>query len=709
MKIEIIPGVKEIISRPGEFCFPAGPGGSVTGILIADEQARRSAELIAERYQARVVSGAQAAGAQIRLNIVPELDFAGKLDADRRVEAYRLEVSEKGIALSALTAEGLLRGAATLFQMARLENGSAVVPCVVINDWPNFRYRCGVDWLLNVEINRWSYDWGDGRGACLKRIKRKLDFCFAHKINMVWFDGFGWNTERFPGYAALMQEFTSYARRLGIKLVFAGYSGGYGMSYQVSEIYKGGYFGNVYRNRRPYPDGAEYDCCGLPKCGGKSRRYGTCLSNESLKRAKLEELKRFVSAVQPGFMYLHDIDAGVWQVAQEAWKQRCGECRQRWPSDELSAADGQAGAYASWFKQLRSELSALPPSGDYSPARDLYLIFISPLYTSYDEGGDIWEREMQYFDNLSRLIGPAHGVIYGMREQFYDDKGRKKILSLREVLEKNGSGHGIDVAAFGGGDNYITDDLANISGTMAHFYDGARSVHIANGGVHEEPVQLLNADCLWSGSAGGYRANAANQAEAVALWGEIAPGKYKPAEIFGAGGFFDRACGHLWGREAGLLMSRAIQARSRNGRMPVSRVWWAVTRMITRLSDAQACSQINWGEELEHWTGREQATILALESARQAAGISDDEDIRWFARCLEVGRQFAEAVKLLVLLKSGRDKTARARLDRVVNDLEAHIRKNFKLEKTDVLGGDPGCWLETIAQIRPLAESLVKK
>ena len=47
-----------------------------------------------------------------------------------------------------------------------------------------------------------------------------------------------------------------------------------------------------------------------------------------------------------------------------------------------------------------------------------------------------------------------------------------------------------------------SDDLSNISGAMAHFYDGAESVCLSNGGMHEEPVQMLNAEFLWSGSAG---------------------------------------------------------------------------------------------------------------------------------------------------------------------------------------------------------------
>lgn len=701
MKIEIVPEPKKIVFHQGDLGIPIGPEEAC--LLMSDEEARIPAGLIAERFKARIVSGEQAHGVHIQVNIVKDFAFARKLPADRRVEAYHLEISKNGMELSALTAEGLLRGAATLFQITRRKNGRMIAPYTVINDWPNFRYRCGSDWLLNVEANRWAYDWGDGRDAFLKRIKRKLDFCFEHKINMVWFDGFGWNTERFPGYASLMRECTRYARRLGIKLVFAGYGGGYGTAYQAGEIYRCGYFGNVYRNRRPYPDGEEYECCGFSSKDG-SRRYGTCLSNEQLKSAKIEEMKRFVAEVNPGFMYIHDIDAAGWLSVKVAWKHRCGECRKHWPSDELSGADGQAGAYASWFRQVRRELSALPATDDYSPARDLVLIFISPLYTHYNESGpeNLWELEMQYFDDLSRLIGPEHGIEFGLREQFYYAGNRKKIHGLRDMLEQNGNGHGIHVISFGGGDNYTSDDLTNISGTMARFYDGAESVCLSNGGMHEEPVQMLNADCLWNGSAGGYRENPASEKEAIAVFKKIAAGEHKPPEIFAAGKYFDRLCGRLWDREAGKLMSRALQARH-NGLLPVSHVWWSVTNTVAMLKNDEACSKMNWENEFEHWAGREQATALAFAYARKAAAISDNEDIRWFAKCLEVGGQYAEAVKLLILLKSGKDKTAGVRLDRAINDLEAHILKNFVIEKTDILGGDPGCWLETIAVIRQLS------
>jgi hypothetical protein len=417
-------------------------------------------------------------------------------------------------------------------------------------------------------------------------------------------------------------------------------------------------------------------------------------------------MKRFVAEVNPGFMYIHDIDAAGWLAVKETWKQRCGECRKLWPSDELSGAAGHAGAYASWFRQVRRELSALPSYGDYSPARDLVLIFISPLYTHYDERGpeNLWELEMQYFDSLSRLIGPEQGIEFGLREQFYYDGNRKKIKSLRMMLDKVGNGHGIHVISFGGGDNYISDDLSNISGGMAHFYDGAESVCLSNGGMHEEPVQMLNAEFLWNGSAGGYRENPADETEAVTVFKKIAVGGHKPSEIFAPGGSFDRICIRLWGKEAGQSMNRALQARH-NGQFPVSHVWWSITKTVIALKNNEVFSLMNCEKE---WSDREQATSLALKYAHRASMISDNEDIRWFVKCLEIGKQYAEAVKLLVILKSGKDKDAGVRLRRLIKDLEAYILKNIEINKTDILGGDPGCWEETITEIKLLSKTLME-
>jgi hypothetical protein len=703
MKVEILPKPKKVVYHSGQLRIPTGAESDKTGIIISDECARPAAELLAEKFKIKIVLGDKTSGIHVRLNIVNELDFARDLRADLRVEAYCLEVTPAGIDMSALTSEGLLRATATLLQMRCREGARRVVPFAVIKDWPNFRYRCASDWLVNVEANRWAYDWGDGRRAFLKRIKHNLEFCFEHKINMVWFDGFGWDINRFPGYAPMMKECNRYARRFGVKLLFGGYGGGYGTAYQEGEIYRCGYFGRVYLNRRPYPDGKKYACRGWPEDGEKSRFYGTCLSNDPLRRAKIEEMKRFVSEVNPGFMYVHEIDAGTWMQSSVTWKNRCAECRKRWPNDELAAADGQAGAFASWFRQVRRELSALPGDGDYLPARDLTVAFVSPLYTEHGENKpeNVWEREMRYYQELSRLIGPEPGILFGLREQYYEVGGRqKKIGHLREKLDRNGNGHGLLVAAFAGGDNYYSDDLVNISGSLAHFYDGAEAVYISNGGVHQEPIQMMNADFLWNGFAGGYRENPRNEAEAEKILQQIKKGTRKPPALFAAGGYFDRLCRRLWGAKAGRLMSRALQAEH-DGQRAVGHVWWSITKALAELKaepTSPAYVAINCYED------RKLASQIALGYARRAAMFSKCGDIRWFIKCLEVGKRFAGALDLLFRLKLGYDQSALLRLDRLLRELKAYIRTIGVMKRTDILGGEPGCWGETIAEIQKLGK-----
>ena len=107
---------------------------------------------------------------------------------------------------------------------------------------------------MNVEIDRWSYDWGDGIEAYTKRVKRKLDLCLRQKINMVLFHGFGWGTDLFPEFPALMQELNQYARQRGIHLMTGGYGASYGMSYQGGPLYEEApYLSKLFLNRNLIP------------------------------------------------------------------------------------------------------------------------------------------------------------------------------------------------------------------------------------------------------------------------------------------------------------------------------------------------------------------------------------------------------------------------------------------------------------------------
>lgn len=701
MSPDITPSPKKCTLTGGEINVKSDASGLKVRVKPMDDEAEKARGVVSEFLGcARSGTGDQETTLLTLQTESP--GFAGNVSEELLQEAYRLSVSESGILISAAGEEGLLRGAATLGQLLARKNSGATVPLVEIADWPNFRYRCAADLLMNVECNRWALDRGDGREAYLARVKKKLDFCFEHKINMVWFDGFGWDTGRFPGYARLMKECNRYARRLKIKLLFNGYGGGYGAAYQKGEIYRYGYFGKSYVNRRPYPDGGKYRCRGWK---GESRFHGTCLTNDGLAEDKIAEMKRFVSEINPGFMYIHDIDAGTWISTSETWKNRCEACRSRWPSDEIASEQGQAGAFASWYSRVRHELSSLPDCGDYSPAEDLEIIFISPGYTSYmeTEPAGVWDLEMEYFLSMSWLIGPVRGVEFGLREQFLDAGGKKRIKDLKDKLDSTGHGHGIHIISFGGGDNYISDDLANISGSIAHLFEGAESVCLSNGGLHQEPVQALNADFLWSGHAGGFAETPADNREAKMLYEKIAEGKHRPPAMFSSGGVFEKTCGKIYGREAGRFMNAALNTRA-DGITPVSHVWWSITKTVEALKNEAPFSLANC---LRVWKNRRLATIEALGSATKASSLSSDKDIQWFVSCLETGRRFAEAVELLFEINA-QAPDSKNRFKKVMEVLDEHMAREALTIRTDILGGDPGCREETAGKIKSLGEHFLK-
>lgn len=672
--------------------------GHAPACIVIGAESHASA-ILARRLRASAAPEPEEGCIPICLSVDADAPFAADLPPDRRVEAYSLQVDGDGVQILAASEEGLLRAAATLLQLVTDEGDSLAVPHVGIVDWPFFRFRCASDWLLNVECNRWGYDFGDGPEAYLERIKRKLEMCFEHKVNQVWFDGFGWDINRTPHYGGLMRECSRYARSLGIRLTFAGYGGGYGTSYQKSELYRAGYQGEVFINCLPYPGGREYLCCGMPGVE-HSRRYGTCPSNERLQAAKLEEMARFVAAVEPGFMYIHDIDTGYYSASHKAWEMRCDECRRRWPSDEMADPQGQAGAMAAWFRGIREHLSAVETANGYVPSRDLITIFTSPVYTTVHDAPDVWEAEVEYFATLSRLIGRIAGVQFGFREQFLQPSGAKRIAQLRKALDEVGNGHGIHIISFIGGDNFTSYDPVNTSGAMAHLFEGAASVCLSNGGVFEEPVQLLNAEWLWSGAEAEYIERPRTPEDIDRLLSALRYGHHRPVEVFAEGSLLQRACRRLWGAEAGEHMYRCYLCGGDGDYAPICRVWWAVTREMRRFRGDRVEAEWTWESVHEKWQRRLEATTEAIMHAAAAAKVSDDADLSWLVRCLEVGRRFSEALVLATSLKLREDEAVRDQLAAALGALEAHIEREFTITPADILGGDPGCWLETVGLLR---------
>ena len=202
-------------------------------------------------------------------------------------------------------------------------NDQVRIPAIHIRDFPDFKYRMAADWLSNVEINRWVYDWGDGVEGYAARIKRKLDLCARYKINMVLAHGFGWGTELFPGFAAMMQDLNSYARDRGIKMVTGGYGASYGIAYQSGPLYEEApYLGKVFKNQESYPSGKLYQCMGFSYSKDPSidtRTLGSCRANDDLNALKADELRQYVAKTEPGGLYIHHEDFGGFEGSQKSW------------------------------------------------------------------------------------------------------------------------------------------------------------------------------------------------------------------------------------------------------------------------------------------------------------------------------------------------------------------------------------------------------
>ena len=95
-------------------------------------------------------------------------------------EAYALDIRPDEIVMTALSPNGLRYAEATLAQLRKLAGGR--LPCGVIRDWPEFRYRG-----IMIDVGR---NWQP-----LETIREMLDFMAAYKLNLFhWHltDYWGW-------------------------------------------------------------------------------------------------------------------------------------------------------------------------------------------------------------------------------------------------------------------------------------------------------------------------------------------------------------------------------------------------------------------------------------------------------------------------------------------------------------------------------------
>lgn len=661
-------------------------------------------------------------------------------------QSYVLETrSPKEIWIIGSTAQGVLYGAATLVQLLEPKGADFEIAGASIRDYPSFRYRAAADWLLRAELNRWAYDWGDGIANYIARIQRKLDFCTRFKINMVAFDGFGWSPEKRPGYADMMRKLNAYARERGIKLLY----GGYGANFNPRGIEPEFHIGKAHVNRRSYPDGDAYDCFGE----NRSRlqpTFGTCRSNDALQREIAGEIQSFVRAVEPGALYIHHEDTGHYETTQPRWALRCEVCKRRWPNADFAAADGGAGAMAHGYSNIfRAVQRVRNVDTGYDASRDCTVAFISPPYGVDSQRSGMgrertdpelnWRKTLEFWGNAVEQMPRSENLQIGLREIFPNSRSQRWMDAWQQTMSARHLRANVFLFFLGGADQY-TNGVFNYpftaSSVMNGMFDGAETIYNFNGGLHQEPQQVINAEYSWNSNAPG-RKTPSDFAEGLRLWNAFLSNNEMSAAVIGPDGIFRAACGRLYGPRAGAAMAEFFQFYEDRQ---------ATTALPSFYPHRLYASVVLWrflsGDQLygeKEPTSEERSTIESLRTTRRAlqqsiaaiwrqnaevnrksaryldqalreGDLRKDAraDVEYLRKCLRAGERFASLLGNYHELLEASTPTLLEKTIAAHRSLDEWLHREFRFDFTDPKGGDQAAWLETLEFLRGQLQEIRK-
>ena len=468
-------------------------------------------------------------------------------------QGYILTRDKNATRISAKSSIGFFYGCMTLLQLF----GKAPTD-ISIYDRPDVRYRGNMNTLW-AETGVWSYDFGDGIEAAEKRLKAAIDDMVRAKLNLLYADGFGFANDRFPGYNELMTRISAYARVRGMKIS----SGGYGMGYGASANFP--FSGEVFKNRHPYPNGEIYDCIGTclrdrPDMSPEDlmgRSYGTCLTNDALTDAKIEEIRNYVKNTGVRSVFLHNMDSD--EIHEPLWLARCECCRKRFPNDDLYAADGAAGAFAYFYDRI---LDALLPEFP-----DLEVCGCSPGYAYHTLTNDQnFEKCRRFWSAVVGNMRNKRGYVTMFRELFVQKtEDRYRYDMLDEVLPAYGS------AYFSGGDGFYSDKCYTPSAAYIAFMKNSEVIICANGSALQKPTQYANAEYMWNATNSAFYnvERIYGYEEFTKRYDELREGMYRPDGIYGKDGLLDRSCEILFGDSYGARIADAFRLRGRNNEVPI--------------------------------------------------------------------------------------------------------------------------------------------
>ena len=510
-----------------------------------------------------------------------------------------------------------------------------------IKDAPDFAGR-SIKWLVWAETGGWSYDFGDGVEAIKKRMVRKLDTLFTYKINSVYADGYGFDTERFEGYADIMRTLCDEAKRRGIKIGIGGYSMSYGMVGHLNS-----YQGKHFFNRKSYPDGEIYECIGTHDPGKevKARDRGTCLSNETLFKLKMEEIKNFLKKTHVSSISLHNMDSD--EIHEQLWLARCPECRKRWPNDALLAKDGCAGAFAEFIDKIMSELRTVK-DGDYDAERELSVRMAAPGYLYTHTSDEAFDKGIEFWGAVTDYMKNPKGFGVGFREQFfYHSKPIPRVTKVKERITKAISA----VGNFQGCDGFYDDKIFTATAVMNYILKGYDNMGTYNGNAFQEPLAIFDAEYMWNSDGSAfYRVEEKPQSyeEYLDLYKAVLKGRVKPEKIYGEGGFIDVICQKLYGKDIGKQMSRVYKAAGKNGEPPILfassvDIYTNYSKVVYPMRWDDEISEEKEKEFLERFTECNKASCeaycaLCAATAEEIADEGMREDLFFLKDCAYMGK-----------------------------------------------------------------------
>lgn len=479
-------------------------------------------------------------------------------------QGYILCRNEEGVALTAQTSIGFLYGLMTLRQLCE-----EAPKQFSIYDKPQIRFRGNMNTMW-AESGLWSYDFGDGLENACQRLRVAIDQAAMAKLNLMYFDAFGYGTDRFPGYNETMRSLSEYGRVRGVRMMF----GAYGMSYG-SSAHNNHYFGKVYRNHYPYPDGEIYDCIGTydqynPDAPLKGRSYGTCLSNKALTDDKIAEIRTYLRATGASVIYMHNMDSD--EMHEPLWLGRCDHCRKEYPNDDLYAADGAAGAFAAFYDQMLDSLLPEFP--------DLIICPVSPGYAYAEETEDaVFEKCRKFWAGVRKCVRNKENMIPLFRELFHQHEEPKlRYDLLSECIDSYGC------AFFSSGDGYYSDKIYTPSAAYAVTMRDADLMICANGSALQKPTQLANAEYLWNtdNSAFWNLEIPKDYKSIMSHYNDFREGVIRPEGIYGDDGLLDTSCELIFGKKYGKRIADVYRVRGKNGECPIftacnAEIWTKMT------------------------------------------------------------------------------------------------------------------------------------